>query len=159
MAIDTCLCADCGWVAVHTEKGIITACASLCYVPLIICLPSHKSRNRELFWWASVSTDWTAFVTLIYCGIALSLRCQGTLSSRGLDFFFLDFPIYLQSVEIHSDTFSKLCVGKRGWVEERSVAPFRNKRVKTCVAVGEESVQTKEKYELRLTTKAWKLIT
>jgi hypothetical protein len=26
------------------------------------------------------------------------------------DFFY--FPIYLQSVEIHSDTFSKWCVGK-----------------------------------------------
>jgi hypothetical protein len=45
-------------------------------------------------------------------------------------FFFLDFPIYLQSVYIHSNTISKLCVDKRGRVEECSVASIRDKRVK-----------------------------
>jgi hypothetical protein len=44
---------------------------------------------------------------------------------------FLNFPIYLQSVTVHSDTFNKWCVGKRGRVEECSVAPICNKRVKT----------------------------
>jgi hypothetical protein len=45
--------------------------------------------------------------------------------------FFLNFPIYLQSVYIHSNTISILCVEKRGRVEECSVAPLRDKRVKT----------------------------
>jgi hypothetical protein len=49
-------------------------------------------------------------------------------------FFFLDFPIYLQSVYTHSNTISKLCVEKRGQVEECSVAPLLDKRVKHCVA-------------------------
>jgi hypothetical protein len=49
--------------------------------------------------------------------------------------FFLDFPIYLQSVYIHSNTISKLCVGKRGRVEECSVAPLRDKRVKTLCGI------------------------
>jgi hypothetical protein len=53
---------------------------------------------------------------------------------------FLDFPIYLQSVEILSDSFSKWCVGKRGRVEECSVAPHRNKRVKTLCACQEKKV-------------------
>jgi hypothetical protein len=44
--------------------------------------------------------------------------------------FFLNFPIYLQSVYIHN-TISKLCVEKRGRVEECSVAPLRDERVKT----------------------------
>jgi hypothetical protein len=48
--------------------------------------------------------------------------------------FFLDFPIYLRSVEIHSNTISKWCV----------------------VAVGGKK-GTKEKYKLRFTTKAYKL--
>jgi hypothetical protein len=52
--------------------------------------------------------------------------------------FFLDFPIYLQSVTIHSDTFSKWCDGKRGRVEECSVAPLRNKRVKTLCGCREQ---------------------
>jgi hypothetical protein len=47
-----------------------------------------------------------------------------------LFFFFLDFPIYLQSVYIHSNKISKLCDEKRGRVEECSVAPLRNERVK-----------------------------
>jgi hypothetical protein len=47
--------------------------------------------------------------------------------------FFLDFPIYLQSVYIHSNTISKLCVEKRGRVEECSVAPLRDKMVKTLL--------------------------
>jgi hypothetical protein len=54
----------------------------------------------------------------------------------------------LQSVEIHSRTFSKWCVGKRGRIEEFSVAPLRNKRVKPCVAVGEKRVQTENNYKL-----------
>jgi hypothetical protein len=60
-------------------------------------------------------------------GTCLLTRCVAAF----FFIFFLDFPIYMQSVEIHSDTFSKLCVGKRGRVEECSVAPLRNKRVKT----------------------------
>jgi hypothetical protein len=71
--------------------------------------------------------------------------------------FFFNFPIYLKSVEMHSDTFSKWCVGKRGRVEECSVAPLRNKRVKTVCGCRGKRVQTKEKYKLRLTTKAYKL--
>jgi hypothetical protein len=70
---------------------------------------------------------------------------------------FFNVPIYLQSAEIHSDTFSKWCAGKRGRVEQCSVAPLRNKRVKTLCGCREEGVQTKEKYKLRLTTKAYKL--
>jgi hypothetical protein len=72
-------------------------------------------------------------------------------------FFFSNFAIYLQSVTIHSDTFSKWRVGKRGRVDECSVAPLRNKRVKTVCGSREKRVQTKEKYKLRLTTKAYKL--
>jgi hypothetical protein len=45
--------------------------------------------------------------------------------------FFFNFPIYLQSVYIHLNTISKLCVEMRGRVEECSVAPLRDKRVKT----------------------------
>jgi hypothetical protein len=70
-------------------------------------------------------------------------------------FFFLDFPIYLQSVEIHSNTISKWCIGKQGRVEECSVAPLRDKRVKTLCGCREKRVQTKEKYKLRLKTKAY----
>jgi hypothetical protein len=44
-------------------------------------------------------------------------------------FFTFNLPIYLQSVYIHSNTIR--CVGKRGLVEECSVAPLRDKRVKT----------------------------
>jgi hypothetical protein len=71
--------------------------------------------------------------------------------------FFLVFPIYLQTLEIHSDTFSKWCVGKGRRVEEYSVAPLRNKRVKTLCGCREKRVQSKEKYKLRLTAKAYKL--
>jgi hypothetical protein len=53
---------------------------------------------------------------------------------------------------IHSDTFSKWCVGKRGRVEEYSVAPLRNKMAKTVCGCREKRVETKEKYKLRLTT-------
>jgi hypothetical protein len=55
-------------------------------------------------------------------------------------FFFLDFPIYSQSVYIHSNTISKWCVGKRGRVEERSVAPLRDKRVKTLSSLSSANV-------------------
>jgi hypothetical protein len=63
----------------------------------------------------------------------------------------------LQSVYIHLNTISKLCVEKRGRVEEFSVAPLRDKRVKTLCGCRKKRVQTKEKYKLRLTTKAYKL--
>jgi hypothetical protein len=43
------------------------------------------------------------------------------------------------------DTFSIWCVGMRGRVEECSVAPLRNKRVKTLCGCWEKKVQTKEK--------------
>jgi hypothetical protein len=69
-------------------------------------------------------------------------------------YFFLDFPIYLQSVEIHLNTISKWCVEKRGRVEEWSVAPLRDKRVKTLCGCREKRVQTKEKYKMRLTATA-----
>jgi hypothetical protein len=51
----------------------------------------------------------------------------------------------------------KIVVEKRGRLEECSVAPLRDKRVKTLCGCREKSVQTKEKYKLRLTTKAYKL--
>jgi hypothetical protein len=41
------------------------------------------------------------------------------------------FFIFLNLFAICRDTFSKWCVGKRGRVEECSVAPLRNKRLKT----------------------------
>jgi hypothetical protein len=72
-------------------------------------------------------------------------------------FFFLYFPIYLESVEIHSNTISKWCVGKRGRVEGGSVTPLRDKRVKNLCCCREKRVQTTEKYKLILTTKAYKL--
>jgi hypothetical protein len=55
------------------------------------------------------------------------------------------------------DTFRKWCVGWRGRVEECCVAPLCNKRVKSLCCCREERVQTKEKFKLRLTTKAYKL--
>jgi hypothetical protein len=63
--------------------------------------------------------------------------------------FFFNFPVYLQSVEIHSDIFNKWCVWKRGRVEECSVASLRNKRVKTL-----RGCRGEKGYKLRLTTKA-----
>jgi hypothetical protein len=53
--------------------------------------------------------------------------------------FFGDFPSYLQSVYIHSNTISKLCVEKRGRVEECSVAPLQFDSLRYqifCEAVG-----------------------
>jgi hypothetical protein len=67
--------------------------------------------------------------------------------SLGNTDFFLDFPIYLQSVYRHSNTISKLCVKKRGRVEECSVAPLRNKGVKTLCGCRGKRVQTKENKE------------
>jgi hypothetical protein len=68
--------------------------------------------------------------------------------------FFLNFPIYLQSVYIHLNTISKLCVEKRGRVEECSVAPLRNKRVKTlCGCRGKNVHKLVKKYKLRLQLK------
>jgi hypothetical protein len=52
--------------------------------------------------------------------------------------FFFNFTIYLQSVYIHLNTISKLCVEKRGSVEECSVAPHRDKRVKTLCGCREK---------------------
>jgi hypothetical protein len=68
--------------------------------------------------------------------------------------FFFRFP---NLFAICRDTFSKWCVGKRGRVEECSVALLCNKRVKTLCSCREKRVQTKEKYKLRLTTKNYKL--
>jgi hypothetical protein len=51
-------------------------------------------------------------------------------------------------------TFSN-CVAWRG--RECSVAPLCNKRVKSLCGCREERVQTKEKYKVILTTKAYKL--
>jgi hypothetical protein len=68
--------------------------------------------------------------------------------------FFFRFP---NLFAICRDTFSKWCVGKRGWVEECSVAPLHNKRVKTLCGCREKRIQTKEKYKLRVTTEAYKL--
>jgi hypothetical protein len=48
------------------------------------------------------------------------------------------------------DTFSKWCDGRRCRVEECSVAPLLNKRVKTLCGCREEGAQTKEYYKLRL---------
>jgi hypothetical protein len=65
--------------------------------------------------------------------ISLSLVAMlksGILATTSSTAFFLDFPIYLQSVKIHSDTFCKWCVGKRGRVEECSVTPLCNESVK-----------------------------
>jgi hypothetical protein len=59
-------------------------------------------------------------------------------------FFFKDFPIYLQSVYIHSNTISKLYVEKRGRVEECSVAPLRDKRVKTLCGCREKKTPWSE---------------
>jgi hypothetical protein len=47
--------------------------------------------------------------------------------------------------------------GKRGRVEECSVTPLRNKGAKTLSGCRGKRVQSKEKYKLRLTTKAYKL--
>jgi hypothetical protein len=55
--------------------------------------------------------------------------------------FFFNFPIYLQSVYIHN-TISKLCVEKRGRIEECSVAPLRDKRVKTLCGCREKKKGT-----------------
>jgi hypothetical protein len=55
------------------------------------------------------------------------------------------------------DTFRKWCVGRRGRLEECSVAPLCNKRAKTLCGCREERVQTKGKYKLKLTIKAYKL--
>jgi hypothetical protein len=52
--------------------------------------------------------------------------------------FFLYFQIYLQSVYIHSNTISEWCVGKRERVEECSVAPLHDKRVKTLCGCREK---------------------
>jgi hypothetical protein len=60
--------------------------------------------------------------------------------SCSVTIFFLHFPIYLQSVYIYSNTISKLCVEKRGLVEECSVAPLRDKRVKTLCGCREKWV-------------------
>jgi hypothetical protein len=74
--------------------------------------------------------------------------------------FFFRFPklfaIWIDTFK-YVRTISKWCVGKRWRVEECSVAPLRDKRVKTLCGCREKRVQTKEKYKLRLTTKTYKL--
>jgi hypothetical protein len=72
-------------------------------------------------------------------------------------FFYFKFPNVF-AICIHIlNKISKLCVEKRGRVEECSVAPLRDKRVKTLCGCRRKRIQTKEKYKLRLTTKAYKL--
>jgi hypothetical protein len=98
-----------------------------------------------------------------YTSYAAALRCTGPARTAQktplpiflplLHWFFLDFPICLQSEYIHLNTICKWCVGKRGRVEECSVAPLRDKRVKTLCGCLEKRVQTKEKYKLRLQLK------
>jgi hypothetical protein len=55
----------------------------------------------------------------------------------------------LQSVYIHLNTISKLCVEKRGWVEECSVAPLRDNRVKTLCGCRGKRLQTNEKIQTK----------
>jgi hypothetical protein len=78
----------------------------------------------------------------------LVLLGNSSINSYPRQRFFSDFPIYLQSVYIHSNTISKLCVEKRGRAEECSVTLLRDKRVKTlCGCRGKEyklrKIQTK----------------
>jgi hypothetical protein len=72
------------------------------------------------------------------------------MHGSGLFFLFPNlFAIYIHTL----NTISKLCVEKRGRVEECSVAPLCDKRVKTLCGCREKRVQTKEKYKLRLQLK------
>jgi hypothetical protein len=80
-------------------------------------------------------------------------KAQYSASRLSLLFFF-KFPNWFA---ICRDTFSNCFVGKPGRVEECSVAALRNKRVKTVCGCWAQRVQTKEKYKLRLTAKAYKL--
>jgi hypothetical protein len=77
---------------------------------------------------------------------------KDTLSLK-LTSFFLDFPIYFLSLEIHS---ANGVLGREGR-SRSALSPLRNKRVKTVCGCREKRVETKEKYKLRLTTKAYKL--
>jgi hypothetical protein len=77
--------------------------------------------------------------------------CSSAAVKRGCVVFFIS-PNLL-AICIHS----KLCVEKRGRVVECSVASLRDKRVKTLCGCREKRIQTKEKYKLRLTTKAYNL--
>jgi hypothetical protein len=70
---------------------------------------------------------------------------------------YIYFFLFPNLFAICRDTFSKWCGGKRGLAEECSVAPLRNKRVKTLCGCREKRRQTREKYKPRLTTKAYKL--
>jgi hypothetical protein len=56
-------------------------------------------------------------------------------------FFFFRFS---NLFAICRDTFSKWCVGKRGRVEECSLAPLRNKRVKTLCGCQEKRIQLRK---------------
>jgi hypothetical protein len=69
----------------------------------------------------------------------------------------INFFKFTNLFAICRDTFSKWCVGMRRRIHECSVAPLRNNRVKTLCGCREKRVQSKEKYKLRLTTKAYKL--
>jgi hypothetical protein len=73
---------------------------------------------------------------------------QSLLIVRIVFFFFFFFFSFPNLFAICRDAFSKWCVGKRGWVEECSVAPLRNKKVKNLCGCREQRVQTKEKYKL-----------
>jgi hypothetical protein len=69
-------------------------------------------------------------------------RYQET-TAKGIEdyIFFLDFPIYLQSVEIQS---ANGVLGREGGVEECSVAPLRNKRVKTVWLSGKKDTNQRK---------------
>jgi hypothetical protein len=113
----------------HNHRCDKFKCYIIFYESVIINLYLHKILDKLLGNHHSKSE---------YCCFLLSN------SKFVLHRIFFYFPIYLQSVEIHSDTFIKWCVGKRGRVEECSVAPLRNKRVKTLCSGREKGVQTKE---------------
>jgi hypothetical protein len=114
----------------------------------------HPPVTWSLFVWIFF---WAPVAILVLCS-SRNFRDQvwrphGTTSKNWV-FFFLDFT---NLFAICRDTFSKWCVGRRGRVEECSVAPLCNKRVNTLCGCREERVQIKVKYKLRLTTKAYKL--
>jgi hypothetical protein len=97
-------------------------------------LRKHKPAILHIHWWEHGHVV-TVRLLFCSCGLWTGVGWVGEV----WEYFFLDFPIYLQAV----DTFSKWCV-------ECSVAPLCNKRVKTLCGCREEGVRTK-------TTKAYKL--
>jgi hypothetical protein len=114
--------------------------------PLCLCFPSCRLQSRVQIAFLYVFHVSPLFTLRTARLIALSLIALMTFTTLMAEsiFSFLNFPMYLQSVTIHSDTFSKWCVGKRGRVGECSVAPLRNKGAETLCPCREERVQTKE---------------